>query len=123
MINAFSRVFDSAKRIKPPISSCKNHCETMDATTDIIKAVKTYIETPDAKYAIMIDGDWGCGKTYLWKNILLPEVGESDAIYVSMFGLRNINDIENEIFKALSIMGSDEEGILNPTTQLILKTL
>ncbi len=29
-----------------------------------------------------------------------------------MFGLKDINDIENEIFKALSMMGSDEEGIL-----------
>jgi hypothetical protein len=84
----------------------------MDVTNDIVKAVKTYIETPDTKYAIMIDGDWGCGKTYLWKNIILPEVGKSDAIYVSMFGLRDINDIENEIFRALSIVGADEEGIL-----------
>ncbi|MBM9515264.1 P-loop NTPase fold protein [Desulfogranum marinum] len=84
----------------------------MDAKSNIVKAVKTYIETPDTKYAIMIDGDWGCGKTFLWKNILLPEVGESEAIYVSMFGLKDINDIENEIFKSLSMMGADDDGVL-----------
>ena len=97
----------------PPLLSCNGKfTETMDATSDILKAVKTYIETPDTQYAIMIDGDWGCGKTFLWKNILQPEVGQSEAIYVSMFGLKDINDIENEIFKALSMMGEDEEGIL-----------
>ena len=83
----------------------------MDATSDIVKAVKTYIETPDTKYAIMIDGDWGCGKTYLWRNILQQEVGQSEAIYISMFGLKDINDIENEIFKAISMVGTDDEGI------------
>lgn len=90
----------------------ENQGEVMNASTDIVKAVRTYIETPDTKYAIMIDGDWGCGKTYLWKNNLLPDIGKSEAIYVSMFGLKDINDIENEIFKSLSMMGTDEEGIL-----------
>ncbi len=60
----------------------------------------------------MIDGDWGCGKTFLWKNVLQSEVGQSEAIYVSMFGLKDINDIENEIFKSLSMMGADEDGVL-----------
>ena len=79
---------------------------------DIIEAVKTYIDTPDTNYAIMIDGEWGCGKTHFWKNKLLPIVGESDAIYVSLFGLKDINDIEHEIFKTVSSMGTDDEGIL-----------
>ncbi len=112
MIYDISRLLCIIKKTKSSISPIESHCVTMDATTDIVKAVKTYIETPDTKYAIMIDGDWGCGKTFLWKNILQPEVGQSEAIYVSMFGLKDINDIENEIFKALSMMGADEEGIL-----------
>ncbi|MCX7068806.1 MAG: P-loop NTPase fold protein [Methylococcales bacterium] len=84
----------------------------MNSTTDIIKAVQTYIETPDTKYAIMIDGEWGCGKTYFWKNTLLPVVGESEALYISMFSLKDIKDIENEIFKTLSFMGNDDDGVL-----------
>ncbi len=79
---------------------------------DIIKAVKTYIEMPDTNYAIMIDGEWGCGKTQFWKNELLPIVGKSEAIYVSLFGLKDINDIEHEIFKTVSSMGTDDEGNL-----------
>lgn len=112
IIKPFRWLLGATQEEKPSIQDIDVHPETMDATSDIVKAVKTYIETPDTKYAIMIDGDWGCGKTYLWKNIILPEVGKSDAIYVSMFGLRDINDIENEMFRALSIVGTDEGGIL-----------
>ena len=112
IIHVISTSLAFSEKSKIHISPNENDCETMDAATDIIKAVETYIETPDTKFAIMIDGDWGCGKTYLWQNTLLPKVGQSEAIYVSMFGLKDINDIENEIFKALSMVGADEEGIL-----------
>jgi uncharacterized protein YneR len=84
----------------------------MNAANDIINAVKSYIDTPDTKYAIMIDGDWGCGKTYLWKKTLLPMIGKNESLYISMYGLKDIKDIENEIFKALSFVGSDEDGML-----------
>ena len=102
-----------AVKITPSASTIENQSEPrMDATNDIIKAVKTYIETPETKYAIMIDGDWGCGKTFLWKDTLFPRVGKLEAIYISMFGLKDINDIENEIFKSLSMMGADKDGVL-----------
>jgi KAP family P-loop domain len=112
IFESFKGLFQASERSIPFSSKSQGNFGNMDAAIDIIKAVKTYIETPDTRYAIMIDGDWGCGKTFLWKNILQPEVGQSEAIYVSMFGLKDINDIENEIFKALSMVGTDEEGIL-----------
>lgn len=34
----------------------------------IEKAVKAYIKNPNTNYAIMIDGEWGCGKTYFFEN-------------------------------------------------------
>jgi len=83
-----------------------------DSTEDILKAFSTYIETPGTKYAIMIDGDWGCGKTHFWKTILHPIVGKSEAIYISLFGLKTIKDIENELFKTISIVGTDNQGLL-----------
>jgi hypothetical protein len=90
----------------------KGNVMKSDAENDIVEAVKGYIEIPDTRYAIMIDGEWGSGKTYLWRNTLLPIVGKSESIYISLFGLKDVNDIENEIFKALSSMGADDEGIL-----------
>ncbi|MBT3878293.1 MAG: hypothetical protein HOF76_04460 [Candidatus Scalindua sp.] len=82
----------------------------MSTTKDIKRAVKAYIDTADTMYAIMIDGDWGCGKTYFWKNTIRPIVGHDEALYVSLFGLKDINDIENEIFKAMSFIRENAVG-------------
>lgn len=92
----------------------------MNSTKDIARAVKTYVEIPNTLYAIMVDGDWGCGKTHLWKNTIRPLVGEDEALYISLFGLKTIEDIENEIFKAMSFIGENTEGffkgLLNKST-------
>ena len=95
----------------------------MNSAQDIVKAIKTYIDTPNTKYAVMIDGEWGCGKTYLWENTIYKTIGKKEAIYVSVFGLKDIKDIENELFKTISMVGVDEEdtlkGLLNANTELI----
>jgi hypothetical protein len=89
----------------------------------IFQAVKTYIETPDTRYAIMIDGEWGCGKTYLWSDCISPEIGKDKSLYISLFGLKDNNDIENEIFKALSSMGTEHgnilKGLLNSNPEVV----
>ena len=83
----------------------------MNSAKDIVKAVETYIELPDSTYAIMIDGDWGCGKTYLWKHTIRPMVGKEEALYVSLFGLKSIEDIDNEIFNTMSLVGESAGGL------------
>lgn len=40
----------------------------------IIESVKEYIEHAPYDYAIMIDGEWGCGKSYLVKNELTEAI-------------------------------------------------
>lgn len=84
----------------------------MNSIQDIERAVQAYIDTADTPYAVMIDGDWGSGKTYLWKQVLLPSVGKKEALYVSLFALKNIKDIESEIFKAMSFMTEKEGGVI-----------
>jgi len=39
----------------------------MNSTIDIVQAVKTYIETSDTKYAIMIDGEG------MWQDLFLEK--------------------------------------------------
>jgi len=85
---------------------------SMNEATDVITAVDTYVNTPSTKYAIMIDGMWGCGKTHLWINTISPEIIDKESIYVSLFGLKSIKDIDNEIFKKMSPLGNDNDGIL-----------
>ena len=39
---------------------------------DIVSIVIKYIDENLYNYAVMIDGDWGCGKTYLIDHALKP---------------------------------------------------
>ena len=35
---------------------------------DLDKIIENYLKAKDTDYAIMINGDWGCGKSYYIKN-------------------------------------------------------
>ncbi len=83
----------------------------------IVSAIKTYLDRPNTQYAVMIDGDWGTGKTYFYNSEIKPLVENYQTIYISLFGLKSIQDIEDEIFKTFSLSkrGSKRgyEGILS----------
>lgn len=85
----------------------------MIAQPNILNGVQEYMRRADTPYAIMIDGEWGVGKTHLFKNHILPEIGKDDCIYVSLFGLESVEDIEREIFKAMSFVSEDGAGVTN----------
>ena len=58
----------------------------MNKINEIKEAVLKYIYNVDTYFAIMIDGEWGSGKTHFWKN----EIADP---------LRKLNTLENkEIF-------------------------
>lgn len=72
--------------------------------------IKEYLSRP-TDYAILFSGEWGTGKTHYFKNTLKPfienEIQAIDSpknykvVYVSMFGLSSIEEIQQEIFVAL----------------------
>ncbi|MBT4192992.1 MAG: hypothetical protein HOM14_09080 [Gammaproteobacteria bacterium] len=84
---------------------------------EIISAIKAYLDRSNTQYAVMIDGEWGTGKTYFYKSEIKPLVGDYEAIYISLFGLKTIQDIEDEIFKTISLQQAGSEkthkGILS----------
>lgn len=49
----------------------------------------------------MVSGEWGCGKTYYIRNIVIPELKKSRYKYkpvmVSLFGIDNVDDIPLKI--------------------------
>lgn len=70
-----------------------------------------YIDTPTSKYAVMVSGEWGCGKTYMLKNLYLPELDKKyrknnknnkKPIYVTLNGINDIAEVKNKIFIELS---------------------
>ena len=72
--------------------------------TDHLKTIFTnYLDEPKTQYAILINGKWGSGKTYYWKNELkeLAESKEFKTIYISLNGVSNTKELEQSIFYKL----------------------
>lgn len=70
---------------------------------EICTLIKDYVFDSVYPYALMIDGEWGCGKTYLIKNGISPlfdadgEMSDRKFIYISLYGLATIADLRNTI--------------------------
>ena len=78
---------------------------------NILEAIKSYITEENTDYAILLDGDWGTGKTHFVKNILLPIINKIDFndnskfdyIYISAAGINNIEQFINDIYYSIII--------------------
>ena len=88
---------------------------------DIKAYINPYIEhyiqeEKEISQAILITGNWGCGKTYYWKNVLSKKIKKHDLIpvYISLNGLQNKEDILNKW--ALEVMKSYSKGFINSKT-------
>lgn len=71
---------------------------------DIVAFLNEYIKNPNPQYAVLINGKWGCGKTFFIKNWLDSLKENDDAshvtrkpVYVSLYGLNSIGAINNAI--------------------------
>ncbi len=63
---------------------------------DIVNIVKDYLDDKTYSYAIMLEGEWGSGKTYFVKNILKDSI-DKKIIYVSLYGIDSLDEISNVI--------------------------
>lgn len=52
-------------------------------------------------YAVMLDGPWGIGKTYLVRDLLKRLVGPQGYCYVSLYGVSKTEDIDDAIVAAM----------------------
>lgn len=90
-----------------------------------------YLSENIYNYAIMLDGDWGSGKTYFVQEVLIPKLKESipnrRAIYVSLYGLKATEEITNSIFTSIveHRMGNGKKmlPILNGAVKIIAEVL
>ena len=58
----------------------------------IVNEIKNYMSNP-LKYALLLNGSWGCGKTYFVKN----KLDKFDTIYVSLYGLSNLSNLTFQV--------------------------
>ncbi len=73
---------------------------------NIIQIISDYVLSDSSEGAIMINGDWGIGKSYYWRNIIVPELEKHEnpstgkkykCLYVSLNGISKPEDIFNQI--------------------------
>lgn len=72
---------------------------------DLVESILDYIRSDYTDYAIMLNGEWGSGKTYFWNNKIKPKIESMalngkryTAIYMSLYGISNLEEISKKIF-------------------------
>ncbi|MES9851446.1 MAG: P-loop NTPase fold protein [Candidatus Thiodiazotropha sp. L084R] len=72
-------------------------------------AILSALNTPNTP-VIALTGDWGCGKTYLWKEVIAKELNEKNLftpIYVSTTGISSIDELKTTCSaRMLSLLSS-----------------
>lgn len=78
----------------------------MSDINHINNLVSSYVKAKDTDYAIMIFGDWGCGKTYYVENELKEIIKNSQAskklLYISLYGIQSVEEIDTRILNSVS---------------------
>jgi hypothetical protein len=95
--------------------------------TENIKSIfKDYLIIENTNYALLLNGNWGSGKSFFWRNSLTKIVEQNgyNYIYISLNGISKIETLEHVLFlKLLPIIGKKEDGLLKNTTTLVTNVL
>ena len=72
---------------------------------DLVESILDYIRSDYTDYAIMINGEWGSGKTHFWNNKIRKKIESMQlngkkytTIYMSLYGISNLEEISKKIF-------------------------
>ncbi|ELU5587021.1 hypothetical protein SCB17_001425 [Clostridium perfringens] len=57
-----------------------------------------YIRDDTYNYAVMINGDWGSGKTFFVKNYICNHNNKEKFLYLSLYGIKNLDEISKDIY-------------------------
>lgn len=69
---------------------------TMEA---IKKIIKDYLSDVRKTQAIMLSGEWGCGKTFFVKENLIPDLEKDYQVYhISLYGISDTDTIQETIY-------------------------
>lgn len=72
---------------------------------NVIDYLNFYINKEDTSYATLLNGSWGCGKTFFIKTFINANENKKKNkckfIYISLFGLKKIEDVNTKIFEEL----------------------
>lgn len=81
----------------------------MNVNLDIINAIDDYMKNP-LKYALLLDGAWGSGKTYFVQN----QLKNINTTYISLNGISSLNNISLQmIYQLIDNKPMKKKTILN----------
>ena len=72
---------------------------------DLVESILDYVRSDYTDYAVMINGEWGAGKTHFWNNKIKKKIESMQlngkrytTIYMSLYGISNLEEISKKIF-------------------------
>lgn len=101
---------------------------------DINNFLNYYVTLPDPQYAVMLNGKWGCGKTFFIKSWIDDYCNETNEnveklhpVYVSLFGLNALSQITEAIDREVhpfinSKFVKGGKMLLNMASKAVFKT-
>jgi len=104
--------------------------------SQINEIIADYLSAPNTDFAIMISGEWGCGKSHyirhdfidLVKGIEIPETADKDKkqkkakynpAFISLYGVSSAEDFEYRVFCGINSWA--EKGIIRVGGALVAK--
>lgn len=80
----------------------------------IKKVIEDYLSKNNIDYGLLINGDWGCGKTYFINeyflsnnNKVIVNNNEINCVYISLSGISDIDKLLNEIYIKIALINSN----------------
>ena len=72
---------------------------------ELVESILDYVRSDYTDYAIMLNGEWGSGKTHFWNNKIKKKIESLQlngkrytTIYMSLYGISNLEEISKKIF-------------------------
>ena len=72
---------------------------------DLVESILDYVRSDYTDYAVMINGEWGSGKTHFWNNKIRNKIESIQingrrytTIYMSLYGISNLEEISKKLF-------------------------
>lgn len=92
---------------------------------DLVESILDYIRSDYTDYAIMINGEWGSGKTYFWNHKIRNRIEsmhingkQYTTIYMSLYGISNLEEISKKIFiETTQLMDKNLKKFMNNHSQ------
>ncbi len=92
---------------------------------ELVESILDYVRSDYTDYAIMINGEWGSGKTHFWNNKIKKKIESMKlngkrytTIYMSLYGISNLEEISKKIFiETTQLMDKNLRKYMNANEQ------